>query len=150
MNRILCAISKFLSSYCQEESLTPVVTASIDIAELKKLLRDKFPNSVVYLSDKEYNLAAYDDIALFLAQDETNKMGYVDQERDCDDFAYRLLGQFSVPGWSHLTFGMVWTYNHAFNIVVTTDKEILFVEPQTDELLSDLKEEWGLMRFIII
>ena len=92
-----------------------------------------------YLPEGGFNLyGAYNDIALFLAQDETNKMGYVDNERDCDDFSYRLMGQFSIPGWSHVCLGIVWTGTHALNCFVDEDSRLMFIEPQSDEIMESL------------
>jgi len=99
----------------------------------------EFPGADIFLSDRNFKLCAYDDIAWFLAQDQTNKLEYVAEKYDCDDFAYRLMGQFSVPGWSDLAFGLVWTEKHAMNIIVAEDKKIFFIEPQSDKLEKELK-----------
>lgn len=122
----------------EPETIKPTSTKRISISELGMLIRGKYPECKMYLSDRRYRLCSYDDIALFLAQDETNKMGYIPEKRDCDDFSYRLMGQFSIPEWSDLCFGIIWTYTHAFNCFVTEDKELLFVEPQNDIISKDL------------
>ena len=132
------------------ETNLPTSQEVITGTDLWKLLNEKFPNVPLYLSDALYLLAKYDDIALFLAQDQTNKFEYKSQSFDCDNFSYRLMGQFSVPEWSALTFGIMWTQKHALNIVVTEDKEVFFVEPQADELLAEPKGSWGGIRFIIM
>lgn len=64
----------------------------------------------------------------------------------CDDFSYRLMGQFSIRGWSDLCFGIVWTYYHALNCVVAENGEVYFIEPQSDELLEPTDD----LRLIII
>lgn len=56
----------------------------------------------------------------------------------CDDFSYRLMGEFSVPGWSDLAFGIVWTNLHALNCFIDESGNFWFVEPQTDTLQSAL------------
>jgi len=117
----------------------PSSTEKIDRTELEKILRPVFSAGSIYLSDIDnYYLCNYDDIALFLAQDQTNKAEYVAQKHDCDDFAYRLMGQFSIPGWSALAFGLFWTTSHAMNCFVNEDREVLFIEPQSDEITSGL------------
>jgi len=59
------------------------------------------------------------------------------------------MGQFSVPGWSDLAFGIVWTDIHALNIMVGTDKQIYFLEPQLDKILLELEPWMGTsIRFI--
>ena len=111
------------------EPIVPTSTKRIERMDLYALLRAEASTAEIFLSDKNYLLCNKADIKAFLAQDETNKMGYVPEERDCDDFSYRLLGQFSVPGWSDL---------HALNCFVTENKEFWLVEPQNDTLQSGL------------
>jgi len=136
----------FLKPKVDVEKIVPTSTRRISSAALYGLLEGKFPSVPLYLSDNTYLLCTYDDIALFLAQDQTNKMEYKDGY-DCDDFAYRLMGQFSVPGWSDLCFGIVWTRTHALNCMVTKDFDFYYIEPQTDELYEVSDET---LRFIMI
>ena len=131
----------------EPETIKPTSTEKATYTEVYEIIRDKFPEGDVYLSDKKYLLCAYDDIALFLAQDQTNKMGYVAEDLDCDDFSYRLMGQFSIPDWSALAFGIVWTSNHAQNCMIDQNKKFWFIEPQTDEISTDGVSD---MRFIIM
>ena len=128
----------FFKKKVSPETLKPTSTARISYQELWDLIKGRYPDCELFLSDMDYLLCSYDDIALFLAQDETNKMGYVAEDRDCDDHSYRLLGQFSIPDWSALCLGIIWTNVHAFNCFVTEDRELLFIEPQTDEISEEL------------
>lgn len=108
---------------------------------IKDIIKSKFPNMAdeqIYLADSRATLPTYNDIAAFLAQDDTNHMTYKSSDLDCDDFAHRLKGQFSVPGWSHILLGTVWTSGHAQNWVITKDEELLFIEPQADRLEADI------------
>ena len=140
----------------EPETIKPTGTTEIDMTEVYRILEAKFPKlehlgRKFYLSDKKhYLLSAGDDIALFLAQDQTNKIDYVGDIYDCDDFAYRLMGQFSIPDWSSLCFGIVWTTAHALNCVIDEDKKLWFIEPQTDELMRELEPWMGKVRFVII
>ena len=130
----------------------PTSTKEIGYVALRQLLRDKIPEAQLFLSDiSHYRLCSYDDIALFLARDETDKMTFVDERLDCDDFAYRLMGQFSIPDWSDLCFGIVWSELHALNICIPEDMEVLFVEPPTDTLETQL-QDWmvSTIRLVII
>jgi len=133
------------------ETNQPTSQTEITGTELWKLLNTKFPGVTIYISDATYLLAKYDDIAIFLAQDQTNKFEYKSQSFDCDNFSYRLMGQFSVPKWSTLTFGIIWTKKHALNCIVDENKNFWYVEPQTDELLDSPRESWGEeIRFIMM
>jgi len=99
------------------------------------------PEAAIFRSDKEYKLCCAADIQAFLKQDATNKTKFIREIMDCDDFSYRLMGQFSIPGWSALAFGIVWTEKHALNCFINESRELLFIEPQTDAVFSTL-EPW--------
>jgi len=114
------------------ETIKPTGNIRIARDEARGLFKARYPDAQIFLSDNDYVLCHPDDIALFLAQDQTNKMGYVPEERDCDDFALRLAGQFSIPEWSGLCFGIMWTSTHALCFYLAEDKTLWNVEPQTD------------------
>jgi len=137
------------------EQYQPISTQQIELEELRQLLTAQFPNAIIMLGEKYRFLCAHDDIAVFLAQDQTNKFKYIaDKEQissyDCNVFASRLMGQFCVPGWADLAFGKVWLLQpaHALNLMVTEAKEILYVEPQSDTLLDFTTYNPGFVRFI--
>jgi len=144
LKQFLLTLLTCFSSKPKPEELEPVLeppksTLRIKHDELKALLRGAAPFAGLYLSDKEYLLCDNDDITRFLLADETNRLEYVPEKLDCDDFSYRLMGQLSIPQWSDLSFGIIWTKGHALNCLVTESRELLLVEPQTDEIsvLSD-------------
>lgn len=133
------------------EKIKPTSIRVIDLAGLYYLLRKKFPEGQIYLSDRTYLLCNPQDIRKFLEQDATNKVKYVPEGYDCDDFSYRLMGQFSIEDWANLAFGIVWTDKHALNCFVTETDRVFFIEPQTDEILEDLKDWMGeKIRFVIM
>lgn len=95
----------------------------------------------IYISDNQYWLCSKVDIDTFLSLDATNKTPYVAEEHDCDDFSYRLMGQLSIPGWSGIAFGIVWTNLHALNCLISEEGKFYFIEPQNDKLQESL-ESW--------
>jgi len=138
---------------CQKQSLPlSTSTGQITMEELWQLLYQRFPEmGALYLSDKVYRLCNLQDIREFLHQDATNHYLYQGEKFNCDDFSYRLMGQFSVPGWSDLAFGIVWSQLHALNIMVGVDKQVYFIEPQLDKLVLELEPWMGNeIRFIMI
>ena len=137
------------------ETYQPTSTQQIEFADLYKLLRLYFPKADLYLGERYRFLCHYDDIAVFLAQDQTNKFEYIADKKeipsyDCNVFANRLLGQFSVPGWADLCFGKVWLTipSHALNCMINQDKDFYYVEPQSDELLEYNHYEPNNVRFV--
>jgi hypothetical protein len=123
---------------------TPISSKKASFQEMSNFLRAKFPNAALYLSDNEYTLCHYDDVAYFLAVSQVNKIPYTAESMDCDDFAAALWGEFSKPPWSGLAIGYVWTEVHALNCVITEDWRLLWLEPQTDELNEKLASWQGL------
>jgi len=118
--------------------------------ELCRFIKNKFPTASLWLSDAQYTLCHYDDVAYFLAQSQINNLQYTAEDMDCDDFAAALWGEFSVPPWSKLAIGYLWTEVHALNCVVTEDMRFLFLEPQTNELQEDLVSWQGSQPRLII
>ena len=136
---------------CQREIISlPMSTEEIDNAHLRNLLRAWFPEANIYLSDKVYKLCCLSDIRYFLRQDKTNRLKFEKEFFDCDDFAYRLMGQFSIPGWSALALGFCWTDKHAVNILIGQDKKFYYVEPQQDTIQETLKAWQGSKVLLVV
>jgi len=103
------------------------------------------------LADTRKMLCDIADIEAFLKVDKTNHIKFVDQDYDCDDFAFRLKGQFSVPVWSKYAIGLVWTDTHALLCFVDVNLDFWWIEPQSDSVTSKLEPWQGQnIRFIII
>ena len=121
------------------EAVEPQSTAKIEGLELQALLTIAAPSASVFMADNWKLLCNYEDVALFLAQDQTNKVEYISEEFDCDDFSFRLKGQFSIPGWAALALGICWTNDHALNCFVDEDRKLWFIEPQNDTIIDTLE-----------
>ena len=117
---------------------TQKATEEITSKELRVLLEIySTPDADIFLADSRFKLADIPSLSQFLAWNQIDKRQYKKTLYDCDDFAESLKGD--VRDWdSHLAFGTVWIHresgNHALNITVTKKKELIFVEPQTDEM----------------
>lgn len=139
--------------YSLEKKLPkPKSTQEIGYAELANILRQRFPDEgEIYLSDRKYKLCNIEDIRVFCRLDTSNQEKYVSEWYDCDDFAYRLMGQLSIPDWSSLAFGIVWTDKHAMNVFVDEGKTVLFLEPQSDAIETQLADWQGThLRFVMM
>lgn len=99
---------------------------------LEKLIEAGLGQAKVYLADRYYYLPSLQDIFDFLDGDETDKEHYVSEFHDCDDFSFRLMGQFHVKPWSAVPIAIVWSGTHAYNLVVVTTEGVFLIEPQTD------------------
>lgn len=129
----------------------PVSRRTIRSEDLHQIIRGKFPDGNIELSDPEYNLCDIEDIEAFLDADETNRHTYVKHKFDCDDFARLLWGQFGTPDWAHFAIGLFWSDIHAMVLCVDANEDVWLIEPQTDDRRSNLLYTQGRkMRFCII
>ena len=122
-----------------EQAYVPTSTREITPAKIRAIFRAEFPEGELYLSDsKDYYLCNLDDINTFLEADQTDKIKFQENRMDCDNFANRLFGQFSIPLWSCLTIGKMWTDKHACLILIDQNEGLWILEPQTDDLTTEL------------
>ena len=121
----------------------PTSTKEIKVDDLHKLLRNKFEEANIFLSDMTYKLCNPEDIKYFLSIDGTNRFEYEAESYDCDNFSYRLMGQFSIPEWATLCFGICWTDKHALNFFIDEERKFWFVEPQNDSVQENLSSWQG-------
>ena len=133
----------------------PIERRKITGAELYQIIRNKFPEGDIHLSDPwseaVYSLCDIEDIEDFLDVDETNHYRYVQHKFDCDNFARLLWGQFGIPEWAHFAIGLFWSDLHAMVICVDANEDVWLIEPQTDERRSNLLDWQGTkMRFTIL
>ena len=110
---------------------------TIDINLFSSILLDKLDeigdnNAELYLADKNSKIFDKETVMDFLGLNETDKIVYVPEEMDCDDFAAELFGK-GVP--------LVWTVLHALSWFIDTQGEFYFIEPQTDKISKNL-EGW--------
>jgi len=156
-NRLRELYSKTKSELAEcEKKLSPIpapkILGEIDWNELRSILREKFPDAKIYLSDGNYKLTSVSEIKRFLERDDTDKYKYQATYFDCDDFSYRLMGNASTPEWASLAFGICWTQTHAFNIFVDSDKKTYLIEPQSDKVYEFDKayEQYKKLKLIVM
>jgi len=129
----------------------PRIRRLITNPELYRLLQVKFPGVPIYLSRDYYEMPDLEDIDKFLDYDQTNRFEYSLHGYRCSDYTFRLMGQFSVPGWNNLTKGIVWTDKHALMALIDPNDDCWWIEPQSDARKPSL-EPWqgSRLRFIMI
>ena len=120
-----------------QPKLRSVMTGDV----IHTLLKEKFPDASIFISDNYKFLCGMDDIEAFLEQDMTNRHIFVAEAMDCDDFTFMLMGQLSRPGWARLAKFIVWTDKHALLGFIDTNRDFWYLEPQSDKIQSSL-EEW--------
>jgi len=113
----------------------------VDNTFIVEKLIEHFPYAKLYISDRYYWVCPKQTIRDFLAMDDTDKEKYIYESHDCDDFSFRLMGQFHKKPYSALAFGIAWSNVHAYNVVVVTEEGVFLVEPQTDALIPFTDDE---------
>jgi len=127
--------SKPIESYPVTFQLQPIGAIDINIAS--SILLDKLEDmgddkAEIFLPDNMYKVFRKEDVKEFLKLDETDKIKYVAEEYDCDDFAAELFGK---------GLSLVWTGKHALNFFIDETNMVWFVEPQTGKISQTL-ETW--------
>lgn len=133
--RILNAILRF-EHWAFDEGI-PEHWEKVDhVFILEELLEVGLGQAKLYLADRDYYLPTLQDIFDFLDGDETDKEHYTkgSDYYDCDDFSFRLMGQFQVKPWSAVPLAIVWSGVHAYNLIIVTQDGVFLIEPQTDRV----------------
>ena len=135
---LLCSLGKaFGGCTCDDEVVGIQPCGTIDINTASSILLDKMEemgagDAEIYLPDANFKVYKKDDVVKFIGLDETDKIPYVAEVHDCDDFAAEIFGMFA---------GLVWTNTHALNFFIDENEAMWFIEPQSDDIAPDL-EEW--------
>ncbi len=111
---------------------------TIDINEMSSILLDKLEEmkddkADLLLADIACKVYKKEDVVKFLGLDETDKITYIAELHDCDDFAAELYGK---------GLGLLWTSVHALSWFVDENNTLWFVEPQNDQI-SQVLENWA-------
>jgi hypothetical protein len=108
------------------------------IQEASKLIRKEVKKFT--LLDAEYHLVPKSDIGILFNVNLAKFLKYRKEAFDCDDFA-RTAGVLIRLAFGNVAVGdAIIKYKngsrHMFNVVVTTDKKLIYVEPQTNKIVE--------------
>lgn len=123
----------------------PMYLEDIDKSEIYTIIRAEFPDASFIFTDRDYKTTIRAEYERFLRFDDTDKMRYIADYVDCDDFCFALYGAISNQDWGGLSFGYVFTKTtggaHAVNFFIDKNRNVLIVEPQDDRIFS-LPDNW--------
>ena len=138
--------SQLMALFKPKPRPTIQAAGTIDLNEMSSILLDKLeamkdPLADIHLPDAACKVYDKDEVVRFLGLDETDKIVYVPEKMDCDDFARRLFGEFA---------SLVWTNAHALNWFVDKEGKLWFIEPQSDQIAPDLAgwQGWDIRFFL--
>lgn len=80
---------------CKRDLSPPTITSQITGDEVRQILHDYFkvPHDKIFIADRDYGLYNISDLQRFLEWDSTDRLKYVAEGFDCDDFADVLKGK---------------------------------------------------------
>ena len=111
----------------------PVSYGTITYSEDYNILRGLSPE--VYLSDSFFNLTDMESAKVFTKETKVAYRAWTAQDHDCDNFSFALMGYWS-EGLKSFATGIVWSDNHAFNIMIDKNKVIWIIEPQNNTYMT--------------
>jgi hypothetical protein len=118
----------------------PANTQDVTWSELYTVLRAEFPQAQIVQTDRHYKTTTFDEYDRFIQWNMVDKRQYISDYYDCDDFSLSLMGEITIPEWSALAFGILFTKTpdaaHAVNVFIDNDREVWIVEPQTDAIFK--------------
>jgi len=114
----------------------PVVKGEIDAGQIYNIIKSRSPGCQIYLADWKYKLTTIEAVKRKLLSDPTNQVRYEKTYYDCDDFSFRLMGNFNDRIWGKFAFGIAWSTGHAFNIFIDDKKQLWVIEPQNDNCIK--------------
>jgi len=107
--------------------------------EIRYLLERTYKNAEIYLADTEYAVPTRQAFMDWLNKDSMDKMRWVKNEWDCDNFALESKCRAHTNIKGNVSYGFVWNSSpaHAYNtLVFQGDKglQIMSIEPQQDNI----------------
>lgn len=121
---------------------------TIELGVMAAILQDKMEEmgmkswaGKIHLPDSANKIYKKEDVMNSQSLEEIDKLAYITEEHDCDDFAAKAFGKFA---------GLVWTDVHALNWFVDENLTFWFIEPQNRKLAQGLEDWQGkTIRFFI-
>ena len=147
---MICNLIQKLIGTAKPKPFQPVLRAEITMPDLWKMLTRLFPEASIFMARDTYDLCNLADIEEFLRLDDTNRRTYNLRRYRCSDFAFRLQGQLTVPGYSGLAKGIFWSELHALTWFIDQNLDFWFIEPQTDNIKANLETWQGVTCRLII
>jgi len=87
----------------------PIFTETIKYSDLRTAIyRDLNPDKI-YMSDSIYDICNVNELKILLNADKTNYQHYIEEDFDCDDFSYMLMGHITESAPT-IAFGIIWVW----------------------------------------
>jgi len=135
---------KYEACYNQSKELNNTINrliASLTEVEQRKQELER----ILYKSNKISLQPSYKIVKQFMMKDDTDKLEYKDDEFVCAEFARRFIANFRKYGYYACTTTITFEDDtaHAIVAINTSDKGIIFVEPQSDKIITQEELQVG-------
>jgi uncharacterized protein YoxC len=111
-----------------------------DLSNAVKNLTEKTALLEVKAKQKGIVDPPYSELVQFIVEDRTDAMTYINNSFVCTDFANMFIANFKKKGYYSCLTELVFEDGaHAIVAVNTTDRGLLYVEPQSDGIITSLK-----------
>ena len=129
--------------------LPKVIQSTTPTNSIAEILSSKGYKSLML--DRVYNIYSLDVLNEGLVENSISEKKYRKEVYDCDDFAFAIFAAIRAK-YSGIPFGVVIGTTvegvpHAWNVFISIDDEIWFIEPQSDKIFLPTTEK---IRLIII
>ena len=121
-------IPEFIAYLYRITRKSPKELGKISNARVNQLLSPLCKN--LFLSDDNYSTTSVDEANIFTKASSIESVTYT-SEHDCDNFSFALNGYWSDSLYS-FCFGVAWSGNHAFNLMIDDKEKIWICEPQNN------------------
>ncbi len=130
----------------------------INSDEIESVIRKTFGKRFTHdfslqIHDEQYFCPSMDDVKVLLEKNKVDKLEYIEDKFDCDDFAFILKAYFIKQAYKDkkrrypYSLGLIMggkllgNIPHAINFIITEKLKILLIEPQTDAILKPTKND---------
>ena len=118
--------------------LLKISRGKITSSEVMNILKNYTNASNIRISDNYFTITDLKTMKNIINFSPIKFRKYQTEIYDCDDYSFGFMGlmRFIIPNFA---VGIVWTHNHALNFCIIQNKELYFIEPQTNEIYKPSK-----------
>lgn len=103
----------------------------LEFQEIDSIVKSVFPKAKCYRQlDKSAVTINREELYELLKYTKVTNQQYIEDDHDCDDYAFALKGFFSQRGLSKTCLGVMVSKNHAYNFFIDDKKDLWIIEPQ--------------------
>ena len=105
------------------------------------------------LPDAKYYVPSRDMLDRILRETKVDEVEWVKDKEDCEDIARLFVQRCNDIGINSVGRVMAWSGGHAFCVAIVQDGtsvDFVFLEPQTDEIITDMSDMYDITNALII